>query len=155
MSRPIASASVTEPPGEFSTTVLMYSLCRSASAAKLCETPGVMVPLAINRPPPTSSNVIGFAKESVHSYQALARLSEFAELGHPIVVGPSRKSFLKVAIGERDPAARDWATAAAVTASIMFGAHIVRVHNVAAMADVVRVADHLLHASSPASPSGR
>ncbi len=61
MSRPISSASATEPPGEFSTTVLMYSPWRSVSAAKLCEIPGVMVPVAINRPPPISSNVIGCA----------------------------------------------------------------------------------------------
>jgi dihydropteroate synthase len=41
------------------------------------------------------------------------------------------------------PDAREWATAAAVTASVLFGAHIVRVHGVAAMMDVVRVADRI------------
>ena len=62
-------------------------------------------------------------------------------LGRPIVVGPSRKSFLKAALGDAPPDERVWGTAAAVAASVLLGAHIVRVHDVAQMADVVRVAD--------------
>src|SRR6266478_9899474 len=61
MSRPIVNASATEPPGEFSTTVLMYSPCLLTSAAKASEIPGVMVPVAISLPPLTNSNVIGLA----------------------------------------------------------------------------------------------
>src|SRR5450755_3040844 len=61
MSRPIVSASATEPPGELSTTVLMYSPCLLTSDAKASEIPGVMVPVAINLPPLTTSNVIGLA----------------------------------------------------------------------------------------------
>ena len=86
----------------------------------------------------------GFAKRAEHSYEALARLERLAALGRPILSGPSRKSFLKQAIGDREPAARDWATAAAVTASVLLGAHIVRVHRIRDMVDVVRVADRLL-----------
>jgi dihydropteroate synthase len=58
-------------------------------------------------------------------------------------VGPSRKSFLQRATGERPPAARDWGTAAAVTAAVLAGAHVVRVHAVPEMVDVVRLADML------------
>ena len=86
----------------------------------------------------------GFSKRAEHSFEALARLDRIAALGRPILSGPSRKSFLTKATGERAPADRDWASAAAVTASILFGAHIVRVHAVREMADVVRVADRLL-----------
>jgi dihydropteroate synthase len=87
---------------------------------------------------------LGFAKEAPHSYEALARLDEFAELGRPVLVGPSRKSFLARAIGASvAPAERDWATAAAVAAAVLSGAHIVRVHAVAPMLHVVRVADEL------------
>jgi dihydropteroate synthase len=87
---------------------------------------------------------LGFAKEPAHSYEALARLREFAELGRPLLCGPSRKSFLSKAVGRTLPAAeRDWGTAAAVTASVLAGAHVVRVHAVAAMAQVVRVADEI------------
>ena len=87
---------------------------------------------------------LGFAKEATHSYEALARLDEFAELGRPLLVGPSRKSFLAKSIGGQVPAAeRDWATAAAAAAAVMGGAHIVRVHAVREMLHVVRVADEI------------
>jgi dihydropteroate synthase len=87
---------------------------------------------------------LGFAKEPAHSYEALARLHEFAEIGRPILTGPSRKSFLSRAAGRAVPAAeRDWATAAAVTASVLAGAHIVRVHAVAPMVQAARVADEI------------
>ena len=86
---------------------------------------------------------LGFAKRPEHSYAALAALPSFAALGCPLLVGPSRKSFLTAAIGERVSGERDMATAASVAAAVLLGAHIVRVHNVAAMVDVVRVADRI------------
>jgi dihydropteroate synthase len=89
---------------------------------------------------------IGFAKQAAHSYAALANLGDLARLERPILSGPSRKSFLVEAIGPTPPAERDWGTAAAVTASILFGAHMVRVHSVAQMVAVVRVADHIRQA---------
>jgi dihydropteroate synthase len=59
-------------------------------------------------------------------------------------VGPSRKSFLARALGARVAASeRDWATAAAVTAAVLAGAHIVRVHAVEEMLQVTRVADEI------------
>jgi dihydropteroate synthase len=88
---------------------------------------------------------IGFAKRPEHSYGVLARLPQIsAALGRPIVAGPSRKSFLRAAIGDRDASQRDWATAAAVTAAVLGGAHIVRVHAVAEMVQVVRTAEEIL-----------
>jgi dihydropteroate synthase len=89
---------------------------------------------------------IGFAKRAAHSFEVLARLDELRALDRPILSGPSRKSFLKEAIGDRAPAEREWGTAAAIAASVLFGAHIVRVHAVAHMADVVRVSDRLRQA---------
>ncbi|HEX5473574.1 MAG TPA: dihydropteroate synthase [Vicinamibacterales bacterium] len=85
----------------------------------------------------------GFAKRAEHSFDVLAHLDAIAALDRPILSGPSRKSFLNAALGERPPAEREWGTAAAVAASVLLGAHIVRVHDVKAMADVVRVADRL------------
>ncbi len=86
---------------------------------------------------------LGFAKRAEQSLQLLARLDApaLSALGRPWLVGASRKSFLTRAIGDVPPAQRDWATAAAVTASVLAGAHIVRVHRVAEMVQVVRVAD--------------
>jgi dihydropteroate synthase len=85
----------------------------------------------------------GFAKKAPHSMQLLAHLERLAALGRPLLSGPSRKSFLTMATGAVPPDQRDWATAAAVTASVLGGAHIVRVHRVAEMVHVVRVADAL------------
>lgn len=87
---------------------------------------------------------LGFAKEAVHSFEVLARLPQFIELGRPLVIGPSRKTFLTRPLGREVPAAgRDWPTAAAVTAAVLAGAHIVRVHSAREMVEVVRVADEI------------
>jgi dihydropteroate synthase len=88
----------------------------------------------------------GFAKTADHSMTALAHFARFATLGRPLLSGPSRKSFLTVAAGPLPLEDRDWATAAAVTASVLGGAHIVRVHRVREMVQVVRVADALRRA---------
>jgi len=92
---------------------------------------------------------IGFAKRAGHSYEVLAGLRELAALERPLLVGPSRKSFLQAAAGERPAAERDWGTAAAVTAAILGGAHVVRVHAVAEMVQVARVADAIRLAGRP------
>lgn len=85
---------------------------------------------------------IGFAKRAEHSYGVLARFPELAaRLDRPVLIGPSRKSFLQVAAGERPAVDRDWATAAAVCAAVLAGAHIVRVHAVRELVQVVRVAE--------------
>jgi dihydropteroate synthase len=86
---------------------------------------------------------LGFAKRAEHSFAILAGLPRLASLDLPILVGASRKSFLKSAIGDAPPDARDWATAGAVAAAVLLGAHIVRVHKVREMVDVVRVVDEV------------
>jgi dihydropteroate synthase len=87
---------------------------------------------------------LGFAKEPVHSFEVLARLHQFSELGRPLVVGPSRKGFLTRPLGREVPASgRDWPTAAAVAAAVLAGIHIVRVHSPREMVEVVRVADEI------------
>ncbi len=87
---------------------------------------------------------LGFAKEPAHSYEVLGRLGEFSDLGRPIVAGPSRKGFLtKPLPREFSAVERDWPTAAAVTAAVLAGAHVVRVHAVREMVPVVRVADEI------------
>jgi dihydropteroate synthase len=101
---------------------------------------------------------IGFAKRPRDSYGVLARLAELATaLALPVLVGPSRKSFLHEAVDGRRPVDRDWGTAAAVTAAVLAGAHMVRVHAVGDMVQVVRTAEQIRKAglvaggSSPAT----
>ena len=90
---------------------------------------------------------IGFGKSYSQNYELLARLPELARLGFPLLVGTSRKSFIGRALEsvlESSPVpepSRVWGTAATVAASVLGGAHIVRVHDVAEMVQVVRVAD--------------
>ena len=86
----------------------------------------------------------GFAKRAPQTFRLLADLSPIRALGRPLLVGPSRKSFLKLALGDVAPEGRLWGTAAAVTASVLGGAHIVRVHDIAEMRQVVKVADAIL-----------
>jgi dihydropteroate synthase len=88
---------------------------------------------------------IGFGKSFAQNYEVLHELPQLARLGFPLLVGTSRKGFLGATLA-RDgkpalPEERIWGTAATVTASILNGAHIVRVHDVAKMAQVARVAD--------------
>jgi dihydropteroate synthase len=87
---------------------------------------------------------IGFAKRPEHSYGVLARLPELAAaLARPVLVGPSRKSFMRRALDGLPAPERDWGTAAAVTAAVLAGAHIVRVHAVSEMVQVVSVAEEI------------
>jgi dihydropteroate synthase len=87
---------------------------------------------------------IGFAKRPEHSYGVLARLDRIAEaVERPVLVGPSRKSFLRSALNDRPAAERDWGTSAAVTSAVLAGAHMVRVHAVAEMVQVVKVAEEI------------
>jgi len=125
-----------------------------AEAMRRAETAGVPREAIIVDPG------IGFAKRAAHSFEVVAGLDALTELDRPILSGPSRKSFVKAAIGDVPPDAREWATAAVVAASVVFGAHIVRVHGVRAMADVVRTADLIREArtkswQSRCSPSSQ
>ena len=94
---------------------------------------------------------IGFGKSFSQNYELLQKLPRLAKLGYPLLVGTSRKSFLGATLA-RDgqlapPDERLWGTAATVTASILGGAHIVRVHDVVEMVQVARVADCVLDAT--------
>lgn len=88
---------------------------------------------------------IGFGKSFEQNYELLAKLPELAKLGFPLLVGASRKGFLGATLARNGkpapPEERLWGTAATVAASILGGAHIVRVHDVAEMVQVARVAD--------------
>jgi dihydropteroate synthase len=87
---------------------------------------------------------LGFGKRREQNAEILARLDELATLEFPVAVGPSRKSFLAQTAEAPVQSLLHCATAAAVTAAILGGAHIVRVHDVAEMKPVVEVADQIL-----------
>ncbi|MFP4220975.1 MAG: dihydropteroate synthase [Phormidium sp.] len=86
---------------------------------------------------------IGFAKTQDQNLRLLRELPQFQQLGYPLLLGVSRKSFIGRILDRRDPKDRVWGTAAACTAAIAAGADILRVHDLPAMSDVARVADVL------------
>ncbi len=86
---------------------------------------------------------IGFAKTADQNYELLRNLPRLAELGYPLLVGPSRKRFIGKTLDQPDPNQRVWGTAAACSGAIALGAHILRVHDVPEMRDVIRVSDSL------------
>jgi dihydropteroate synthase len=87
---------------------------------------------------------IGFGKTAQDNYKIIKSLSELKALGMPIMIGTSRKSFIGKITGE-EPHERREGTAATVTAAIMNGCHIIRVHDVAAMKKVAVVTDAIIH----------
>lgn len=97
---------------------------------------------------------IGFGKSAAQNFELLRKLPELARLGFPLLVGASRKGFIGKALGGAPEGARVWGTAAAVAASIMGGAHIVRVHDVAEMVQVVRIVDAVLRPETIGGRSG-
>ncbi len=81
---------------------------------------------------------IGFAKQPGDNLKLIRNLKAFKSLGYPVVVGPSRKSFIGFLLGNRVED-RLFGTAAAVALSVVHGADVIRVHDVAAMRQVAAV----------------
>jgi dihydropteroate synthase len=84
---------------------------------------------------------LGFGKTVAHNLTLLRRLDVLARLGKPVLVGPSRKSFIGALLGGLPPAERLEGTLAACAAAVSGGAHILRVHDVAAVRRAVTVAE--------------
>lgn len=85
---------------------------------------------------------IGFGKTLNHNLKILANIGEFLQLGQPVLIGLSRKGFIGELTG-KPVGEREMGNAAALTAAVWQGAHILRVHDVGAMNDAIRVAQAL------------
>ncbi|MBD2203740.1 dihydropteroate synthase [Calothrix sp. FACHB-1219] len=92
---------------------------------------------------------IGFAKNYEQNLEIFRRLDLLKALNCPILVGPSRKSFIGRILNQPDAKARVWGTAAACCAAIFYGADILRVHDVKEMRDVLLVTDAIYRHSAP------
>jgi dihydropteroate synthase len=90
---------------------------------------------------------IGFGKTVTHNLTLLKRLDALDPLGKPVLVGPSRKSFIGVILGA-PPAERLEGTLAACVVAVESGAHILRVHDVAVARRAIRVAEAIRDAPS-------
>lgn len=89
---------------------------------------------------------IGFGKTAEQNVELIAKLDQFAEAfsGFPIMIGTSRKSFIGKLLDGAPADQRLYGTIASTVASVMNGAHIVRVHDVKAAVDAVKIADALM-----------
>jgi dihydropteroate synthase len=96
---------------------------------------------------------IGFAKTAEHNLELLARLGELLRLGRPLLLGPSRKSFIGGILGGAPPEARDAGTAAACVVGLLAGARVFRVHDVRVVRQALDVAEAVRRAAPvPAAP---
>jgi len=86
---------------------------------------------------------VGFGKTLEHNLELLRNIDMFVETGYRVLVGTSRKSFIGRITGKENPADRIFGTAATVALCVAAGVSIVRVHDVAEMADVVKVVNKL------------
>ncbi len=84
---------------------------------------------------------IGFAKTAEQSAQLIAAIPRLRQLGRPVLMGPSRKSFIGHFLDQPDPRLRVWGTAGACAACALLQADVVRVHDVPEMRDAIRIAD--------------
>lgn len=87
---------------------------------------------------------IGFGKSTAQNCEIIKHLRRLEKLRLPVLIGTSRKTFIGKILDGSPPAERLWGTAASVTAAILGGAHIVRVHDVEEMCQVVRISDAIL-----------
>jgi dihydropteroate synthase len=90
---------------------------------------------------------IGFGKKLNDNFILIRELNTFADLGYPILIGPSRKSFIGLTL-DLQVDERLEGTAAAITASIINGARIVRVHDVLEMKRVQIISDKIRGATA-------
>ena len=107
-------------------TSIDLSLCRGVSREQLVLDPG-----------------IGFAKTAEQNLELLRRMSRLLELGYPLLLGTSRKSFIGHVTG-RDVGGRLAGTAASVAVGILGGASVVRVHDICEIRDVADIVDAVL-----------
>jgi len=113
---------------------ILESLSRSIETAKAAGIPGEAIVVDPG---------FGFGKSAEQGLMVLKRLDEFSKLRYPLLVGTSRKSFIRALIQDTQEA-RTWGTAATVVIAIMNGAHIVRVHDVRATRLLADVTDRVL-----------
>jgi dihydropteroate synthase len=96
---------------------------------------------------------LGFGKSVAHNLEILNRLNELKDVGFPLLIGPSRKSFIGLTL-DLPVEERLEGTAAAVAIGIARGADIIRVHDVQAMVRVARMTDAIVRNTKPSGMGG-
>ena len=89
---------------------------------------------------------IGFAKNYQQNINILRNIKQLKQLGYPVLIGTSRKSFIGQILNQKEPKERVWGTAGSCSYAITQGADILRVHDVGVIADVAKVTDAICRA---------
>ncbi|NQZ55932.1 MAG: dihydropteroate synthase [Lentisphaeraceae bacterium] len=124
---------------------LEYNDVVSDVKAELNETIQKLLDFGIQRQAIMVDPGIGFSKNVEQNLELIQRLDEFLDMGFPILLGTSRKSFIGKVLQKTEPQERVWGTAASIAIGICKGASVVRVHDIAEMKDVVDVCDAILN----------
>ncbi len=98
---------------------------------------------------------IGFGKRDEHNYALLAAVGRLTRLGHPVLIGTSRKGFIGRALGSVPPDERVEGTAATVVWVVERGARIVRAHDVRPIVRTVRMTEALLRGAAATATGGQ
>lgn len=121
-----------------------------ADRARIAEAAGISLNRIIVDPG------LGFGKRHAHNLELLARLERFSALGHPVLLGASRKSFIGRVVNRENPAERLAGSLACIGRAIEAGVAIVRVHDVAMTSEFIRMAKAIRTAgSTPATQKSR
>jgi dihydropteroate synthase len=133
--------------GGYDSTIKRDTAYYSDPMAEVTASLRKSIEMAVERGVPEENIIvdpgIGFGKTWQQELELIRRLEELKELGRPILVGPSRKSFIGMVL-DLPAAQRLEGTAAAVAISISRGADMVRVHDVRAMVRVCRMSDAIV-----------
>lgn len=121
-------------------TLTDYSGVVTEVLKELRESIGMATAAGIDKEAIVIDPGLGFAKTAEQSLEILRSLKPFCELGFPVMIGPSRKSFIGHVTG-RETQDREFGTAACVAAAVLQGVRILRVHEVKAMRDVISMAE--------------
>ena len=121
-------------------TLTEYSDVVAEVLAELRESAGTAAAAGVEKERIVIDPGLGFAKTVDQNLEILGQLKRFCEPGFPVMIGPSRKSFIGQVTG-RKTRGREFGTAACVTAAVLQGAKIVRVHEVKGMRDVILMAE--------------
>ena len=121
-------------------TLTEYNDVVTDVTAELCESVRLAVDAGIDREQIVIDPGLGFAKTAEQNLEILKKINAFHELGFPLLAGPSQKSFIGKVTG-REAKDRSFGTAACVAACVRGGVAILRVHEVGAMRDVVRMTE--------------
>jgi dihydropteroate synthase len=123
-------------------TLALYGNTVADVIAELRESIRIAVEAGIDREQIVVDPGLGFAKTTEQNLEIMKDLGAFHALELPVMIGPSRKAFIGQMTG-RETGEREFGTAACVASAVMNGIQIVRVHDVKAMRDVVRVTESI------------